>query len=87
MVETIPGAITNLMLAPSGSDMTFAWDAQPDADFYRVYRDTNPAFLTATQIGRDLATNSLLQPDGLTGAEPIVYYRVLGTNICGAAGP
>jgi serine protease AprX len=87
VVDTIPGAIANLMLAPAGGDLAFAWDARPDADFYRVYRDTNPAFLTATQIGRDLATNSLLQQDGLAGAEPIVYYRVLGTNVCGAPGP
>jgi hypothetical protein len=58
----------------------------PDADGYVLYADTDPGFGAAAPIGNPavplhVETGAMLDPT------PITYYRVVGTNICGAEGP
>ncbi|MGD8374887.1 MAG: S8 family serine peptidase [Acidobacteriota bacterium] len=86
-VDTIPGAVAEFFVAPYSPDLNFWWVPIPDADFYRVYQDTDPQFPHPVQINDDVTTNSLYHPGGMSGPERILYYKVVGTSICGAEGP
>ena len=86
-VDAIPGEVGSLMLLPSGGNLVFGWDAVPDADHYRLERDTSPQFSAPVMIGGLLDGAGYTQAGGMTGTEPIVYFRVSGTNVCGAPGP
>lgn len=88
-VDRLPGDIRNLSVKRSGNDLKFAWDADAYANFYRLYVDKRPNMGTRSQRGGDIpgGTNSYVDPGAAIGPEKILYYVVLGTNVCGAEGP
>ena len=43
--------------------------------------------LEVAQVGGDLTTTSTTHVGGASAPEPLVFYQVLGTSICGQEGP
>jgi hypothetical protein len=86
-IDTLPAELQGLMLVPAGPDLDFSWGSDPDAHAYRVHADTDPAFSAPSQVGTDVASTFLRETNGMTATAPVVYYQVLGTNVCGAGGP
>lgn len=85
-VDTIPAALSGLTLTPSGNDLVFDWSTDPDADGYVLYADTDPAFGAPVPFANP-AVNLHVETGAMLDPTPITYYRVVGTNICGAEGP
>lgn len=86
-VDLPPGAQGGYLLVKSGADIDMSWTADPAANFYRVYRATDPTFATRSQVGGDLSSPATTEIGGIAGPDSIVYYQVVGTSICLEEGP
>jgi hypothetical protein len=87
VVDARPAAVPGLALAPLDNHLALSWSPGIDADGYRVYRDTDPRFSSPTQVGGDVLPTSIIESNGMLDPAPLVFYRVVGLNICGHEGP
>jgi hypothetical protein len=86
-VDTIPGAVSGLLLGKAGGDIPLTWTAEPSANYYRAYHSTDPTFATRTQVGGDVTGTTVTHLGGVATPEPLLFYEVVGTNACKAEGP
>lgn len=86
-IDKLPGEIGNVRADRSGQDVVLSWDADADANVYRVYRDTRADMSTQVLRGTvPSGTTTFTDPGAAGPTEPSTYYRVVGTNVCGAEG-
>ena len=98
----VPGQVTGDLASktgPSWTDLTFDWNAAPDADSYRIYRGTigvnTPGVydhLADTAVGIGSCSETGLSRTFVGGAAFTdgtgdFYYLIVGVAACGAEGP
>ncbi|MFN7965295.1 MAG: S8 family peptidase [Acidobacteriota bacterium] len=88
-IDRLPAAINGVSVTKSGTDLRLSWSAAPDADYYRVYRSASAQMTGKVQRGGDVAApaTTSLDAGAATDGASIYFYQIVGTNICGAAGP